>query len=115
MRETDVEVIRSRCAFAMASLNSPKSVAGPRGSFCALGQGDGQRGLQLSPTLGREPLILGSLYLFSIGMFCLRPNPVLLAHVFLLPGGVGGGWAPYQEPCAAKSGILCESITLFPG
>lgn len=40
MRETDVEVIRSRCAFAMASPNSPESVAGPRGSFCALGQGD---------------------------------------------------------------------------
>lgn len=82
MRETDVEVIRSRCAFAMASPNSPESVAVPRGSFCALGQGDGvsgQSGHQLSPTQGREHLILDSRVLFSIGTFCLCPIPVPLA------------------------------------
>lgn len=101
MRETDVEVIRSRCAFAMASPNSPESMVGPWGSFCALGQGDGvgQSGLQLSPTLGREHLILGSLTCFPLGCFCLRPTPGLLALTvslcFLAWGG--GGWTPPQE------------------
>lgn len=114
MRETDVEVIRSRCAFAMASPNSPESVAGPRGSFCALGQGDGvsrHSGHQLSPTRGRERLILDSsclvfhwdvLSVSHPSSSCCTVNPCF-----------PDSWGMDSSP--GGSGILCGSVTLFPG
>jgi hypothetical protein len=116
VRETDVEVIRSRCAFAMASPNSLESVAGPRGSFCALGQGDGvgQSEFQLSPTLGREHLVLGSPYLCFLWdvLSAFHTSASCSSHKLMRscfsPGGSYGA-------CAANSGILCGSVTLFPG
>lgn len=79
MRETDVEVIRSRCAFAMASPNSQESVAGPRGSFCALGQGDGVSGQSGRHTREGASDFWLSCLVSPIGIFCLCPPPVPLA------------------------------------